>query len=99
MTKKDKLLRKLRNNQNDVPLQDVETLLVRFGFTLARVSGSHHLYEYESGEIWRQISIPVHGRKVKTIYVRKVIELIDELFPSLSDGEDESIEDTEPHDN
>ncbi|MCL4253243.1 MAG: type II toxin-antitoxin system HicA family toxin [Anaerolineae bacterium] len=80
MTKKEKLLRRLRNNPTDVSFQDLETLLFRFGFQFIRANGSHHLYEYEQKDIWRQVIIPVHGRKIKSVYVKKVIEIIDELL-------------------
>lgn len=81
MSKREKLRRKLRNNPENATMQEVETLLSRFGFTLARISGSHHIYEYEEGGIWKQVIVPLHGSKVKKIYVNKVVEVIDELFP------------------
>ena len=81
MSKRDKLRRRLRNNPTGATMQDVETLLTRFDFRLARVSGSHHIYEYEEGDLWKQIVVPLHGRKVKKLYVKQVIETIDELFP------------------
>jgi predicted RNA binding protein YcfA (HicA-like mRNA interferase family) len=62
-------------------MHEVETLLIRFGFVLDRISGSHHLYIYREGETYRSIGIPLHGRKVKKVYVERVIELLDELFP------------------
>jgi len=83
VTKFDKLHRKLRNNPADATIRDVETLLTGFGFTLERVSGSHHIYEYQRDDIWRQVVVPLHGRKVKKVYVRKVVEMIDELFPDV----------------
>ena len=89
MTKKEKLRRKLRNNPAGATMQDVQTLLGRFGFTLARVSGSHHIFEYDDGERFEQVVVPLHGRKVKKIYVKKVIQLIDGLFPEeIGEGED-----------
>lgn len=81
MAKRDKLRQRLRNNPVDASMRDVETLLLRFGFTLARISGSHHIYEYEEDDLWRQIVVPLHGQKVKKVYVKKVVELLDELFP------------------
>lgn len=81
MSKREKLRRKLRNNPENATMREVETLLSRFGFTLARISGSHHIYEYDAGDIWKQVIVPLHGSKVKKIYVKKVVEAIDELFP------------------
>ena len=80
MTKREKLRRKLRNNPAAATIQDVETLLTGFGFTLARVTGSHHIYEFEQGGLWKQVVVPLHGRKVKSVYVKKVVEAVDALF-------------------
>ncbi|MBE2267083.1 MAG: type II toxin-antitoxin system HicA family toxin [Anaerolinea sp.] len=82
MSKREKLRRKLRNNPENATMQEVETLLSRFGFTLARVSGSHHIYEYDDGDAWKQVIVPLHGSKVKKVYVKKAVEVIDELFPA-----------------
>jgi predicted RNA binding protein YcfA (HicA-like mRNA interferase family) len=89
MSKRDKLRSKLRNNPVSATMQDVETLLLRFGFVLDRISGSHHLYVYRQGEVYRSIGIPLHGRKVKKVYVEKVIEMLDELFPIEDDLDDQ----------
>ena len=89
MAKRDKLRRKLRENPADATMQEVETLLQRFGFSLVRIRGSHHIYEYQDGDIWRQIVVPLHGRKVKKVYVKKVVEIIDGLFPE----EDSKVDD------
>lgn len=88
MSKREKLRHKLRNNPQGATMQEVETLLMQFGFTLARVRGSHHIYEYEAGDVWRQIIVPLHGRKIKRIYVRKVVSVIDELFPEEPDEQE-----------
>ncbi len=81
MTKREKLRRKLRNRPADCNMQDVQTLLQRYDFTLVRTRGSHHIFEYDDGKEWRQIVVPVHGRKVKKVYTKQVVELLDELFP------------------
>lgn len=91
MSKREKLRRKLRNNPEGATMQEVETLLLRFDFKLARISGSHHIYEYENEDEWEQIIVPLHGRKVKKVYVKKVVQLIDKLFPEdMSEAEDET---------
>ncbi len=93
MARREKLRRKLRNNPTGARMQDLETLLTRFGFVLDRVSGSHHLFVYREGRVYRSISIPLHGRKVKKVYVLKALELLDELFPEEEDDvEDETNE-------
>ncbi|MBC7870732.1 MAG: type II toxin-antitoxin system HicA family toxin [Chitinophagaceae bacterium] len=81
MTKRDKLRRKLRNNLKGRTKQEIETLLSHFGFRLDRISGSHHIFIFRDGEIIQRIVVPIHGQKIKPIYVKQVIEKIDELFP------------------
>ena len=44
-------------------------MLNRKGYTLARVSGSHHIFT-KPGE--NPVSIPVHNGKVKPYYVRNI---------------------------
>ncbi len=44
-------------------------MLNRKGYTLARISGSHHVF-VKAGET--PVSIPVHKGKVKPYYVRKI---------------------------
>jgi predicted RNA binding protein YcfA (HicA-like mRNA interferase family) len=92
MSKRDKLRRKLRNNPKGVRFTDLETLLHQFGFTLARIKGSHHFFRYQHGGIYVIMVVPVHGNMVKPHYVKDSIELLDELFPeeigSVEDDDD-----------
>jgi predicted RNA binding protein YcfA (HicA-like mRNA interferase family) len=91
--KRDKLRRKLRNNPNDATMQEVETLLFRFGFQLERVSGSHHIYRYKDEQRLGRIVVPLHGRKVGAVYVKQAIELLDELFPEHETDDADSTKD------
>jgi len=81
MTRREKLRRKLRSQPANATMQDVQSRLERFGFSLARVQGSHHIFEYDDGDQFAQVVVPVHGRKVKKAYVEKVVESLDSLFP------------------
>lgn len=90
MTKREKLRRKLRDHPANSSMQDVQTALEHFGFTLARTRGSHYIFEYAEGDAFAQIVIPTHGRKVKKAYVQKVVELLDKMFPpGMEAGEDD----------
>jgi predicted RNA binding protein YcfA (HicA-like mRNA interferase family) len=97
MSKRDKLRQKLRNNPKDATMQEVETLLGYFGFVRVRIKGSHYIFEYETESDFRQTVVPLHGRKVKKIYVKRVVNLIDELFPEISVS-DETIEEESNND-
>jgi predicted RNA binding protein YcfA (HicA-like mRNA interferase family) len=69
-----KLLERLKNNPNNATFADIRTLLLREGFSLDRVTGSHHIFK-KSGTIF---VIPVHGKRVKSVYVKRVVELIEQ---------------------
>jgi predicted RNA binding protein YcfA (HicA-like mRNA interferase family) len=81
MTKRDKLRQKLRNPSADTNMRDIQTLLESFGFVLVRIRGSHYIFEYDDGEQSKQLVFPLHGNKVKRMYIKEVIKIIDELFP------------------
>src|SRR5436190_1344365 len=81
MSKRDKLRRKLRNNPKGVKFSDLETLLINFGFTLVRIKGSHHFFQYMQGSVHAIMIVPVHGRVIKPQYVKDSLDLLDELFP------------------
>lgn len=44
MSRRDKLLAKIRNNRKSVTFEELAKLLDWYGFELARVKGSHHMY-------------------------------------------------------
>src|ERR1044072_3603850 len=69
-----KLLERLKNNPTNVTFDDIRTLLLREGFTLDRVTGSHHIFK-KSGTIF---VIPVHSNRVKSVYVKRVIEIVEQ---------------------
>ena len=48
---------------------DVEKMLNAKGYTLTRISGSHHVFT-KPGEL--PLSIPVHKGKVKPYYVKQI---------------------------
>lgn len=48
---------------------DIQRLLNQNGWTLIRISGSHHVFFKKGGGT---LSIPVHRGQVKPVYVRQV---------------------------
>lgn len=76
MTRRTKLFDKIKNNPTGVTFAEIETLLLREGFELDRIAGSHHVFI--RGDI--TFVIPRHGKQVKSIYVKRVIELLSEDF-------------------
>lgn len=89
MSKRDKLRQKLKNNPRGVQFSAIETLLTRFDFKLVRISGSHHIFRYESEDEKVTIVVPTHANRVKVPYVKEVIALLDQLFPEDDDDEED----------
>lgn len=72
--KKQKLLTRLKNNPSGATFDDIRRLLSEEGFHLCRVTGSHHIFK-KTGTIF---VIPVHANRVKSVYVKRVIKLVEE---------------------
>ena len=72
--RKRKLLDRLKNNSTGVTFNHIRTVLLSEGFRLDRVTGSHHIFK-KAGITF---VIPVHKNRVKSIYVKRVIELVEE---------------------
>jgi len=73
MSKKEKLLELLKNSPNNVMFGDIRKFLELEGFDLDRITGSHHIFK--RNEI--VLVIPVHNNRVKSVYVKRVVELIE----------------------
>jgi predicted RNA binding protein YcfA (HicA-like mRNA interferase family) len=69
---KQKLLDRLTNNPKGATFHDVSTLLFHEGFELKRIRGSHYIFSKSD----TTFVIPVHGNRVKSAYVRRIISLI-----------------------
>lgn len=54
---------------SEVRFGEVRALLERHGWTLRRISASHHIFKKEGD---RMFSVPVHRGKVKPAYVREI---------------------------
>jgi predicted RNA binding protein YcfA (HicA-like mRNA interferase family) len=73
MGKREKIIERLTNSPQNATFADIRNLLEYEGFYLDRVTGSHHIFKYAE----TTFVIPTHNNKVKAIYVKKVLELID----------------------
>lgn len=69
-----KLLDRLKNSPAGVTFDDIRTLLLREGFRLDRVTGSHHIFKKSDVTF----VIPVHANRVKSVYVKRVVELVEQ---------------------
>jgi len=75
MSKKDKLLKAMKNNPKDVPFEDIKKLLESYGYVCHNSDGSHFVFRKEFCE---HIVIPYH-KPIKAIYVKHVLEILGEL--------------------
>jgi len=75
MTKKQKLFEKIKNNPQNVRFSELKQLLLDENFILDRISGSHHIFKRED----IIFVIPMHKDLVKSVYVKRVIELIESI--------------------
>ena len=76
MTKVDKKNQKIRKNPNNVKFQDLVNWLESNGFSLDRVSGSHHIFVHSV------IESPINVQKkkdgsAKAYQVKQAIKIID----------------------
>ena len=72
-----KLVAAMKNNPKDVSFEDIDKIMLHFGFTCRQPrSGSSH-YTY-SHEVVGLLTIP-KNRPIKAVYVRRVLQLIEEL--------------------
>ena len=76
MSKRDKLLKSIRNNPANVKFETLQKLLLHFGFKERQPrSGSSHYTYTLNGYI---ITIPKH-KPVNKVYVKQFLKLIDEI--------------------
>jgi predicted RNA binding protein YcfA (HicA-like mRNA interferase family) len=71
---REKLLDRIRRNPNDVRFGDILKLLEDESFALRRVKGSHHISQKDD----IIFVVPVHQNRVKSVYVKRLIEIMDE---------------------
>lgn len=60
---------------SSVRFAEIRRMFERHGWFLARVNGSHHIFQSPTGQTY---PIPVHGRMVKYGYYRTVKKLLGE---------------------
>lgn len=73
MSKREKLLESLKKSPNNVTFAQIRRLLEQENFTLERITGSHHVFRRDA----TIFVVPVHKNKVKSVYVKRVIEIIE----------------------
>jgi predicted RNA binding protein YcfA (HicA-like mRNA interferase family) len=75
MTKKQKLFRKLLTGSKNVSFSDVQVVVEAFGFQLARVSGSHHIYVHP--DVPGLVNLQDVNGKAKPYQIKQFLEIIE----------------------
>ena len=78
MSKKDKLLQRIRQNPKNVSFRDLRTLLESYGFELRRTKGSHNSFVGYVGDKSVLIVIP-YNQPLQAVYVKKALAFIDQI--------------------
>jgi len=64
-----------------IKFRDLERLLLRLGFHLARTAGSHHIYVHP--KVTRPVNIQPIGKDAKPYQIRQLRDIIQEFELSL----------------
>ena len=75
MTKKQRLLQKLLTGSKNVRFSDVQVVVEAFGFRLARISGSHHIYVHPDVPVLINLQ-DVNG-KAKPYQIKQFLEIVE----------------------
>lgn len=77
ITKKEKLLEKIKNNPKTVKFDEIDKILVDIGFERRQPGGgsSHYTYVLED----KILTVPYKRPYVKVIYIKMAIKLLEEL--------------------
>ena len=74
MSKREKLLETIKRSPNNVTFTQVRKLLEQEGFSIERITGSHHVFRRNA----TIFIVPVHKNRVKIVYVKRLIDIIEE---------------------
>ncbi len=90
-SRRQKLRTKIEQNPKNVRFEDLEKLLLAYGFTVRQPRGgsSHHYFQLKNAQgTLVQFTVPFNRPHVKPIYVKIVLEALDLYLPE-SDSETE----------
>jgi len=86
MSKRKKRLDRIRQNPNNVSLEDLRLVLEDYGFEYKQTVGSHYTYTVNIGG-QRKLFVVPYRRPVKPIYVRRALKLIDQIIEEQSEDD------------
>ncbi len=74
MSKRDKLIERMRRNPQNVRFHDINSLLIGLGF-VRRQRGSHHVYSLGP----HRITVPYRKPFIKPVYVKLLLEVLAQI--------------------
>lgn len=86
MSKRKKRLQKIRQNPKAVTFDDMRSVMEDLGFQLKHITGSHHIFEHP--DVSDKFSLPFQRPHVNSVYVKRLLELIQQLVNDMPDEED-----------
>ena len=80
-----KLLQRILGGSRNVRFDEMCKLVEAFGFTLARVSGSHHIFSHT--DVPEVVNLQEVGGQAKPYQIRQFLKLVEENNLTLEDNE------------
>jgi predicted RNA binding protein YcfA (HicA-like mRNA interferase family) len=77
ITKKEKLLSRIKNNPKTVKFEEIDKILLDVGFERRQPSGGSSHYTYVLAD--KILTVPYKKPYVKIIYVKMAIKLLEDL--------------------
>ncbi|RAK17368.1 HicA-like toxin of HicAB toxin-antitoxin system [Anoxybacillus vitaminiphilus] len=79
MSKIRKRFERILINPNDIKWDELRTIAEHYGLTVKPPSrGSHYKVYYENDTENTMVTVPVHHNRVKPVYVKRIISLIEQ---------------------
>ncbi len=83
MTRPEKTLQAVRLGQGSIRFRELQILLLKLGFELVRISGSHHIYLHPA--VPRPMNVQRSGKEAKPYQLRQLRDIIEEFGLTLED--------------
>lgn len=90
MVRKQKLYQRLINSQKNVKFNDFLTVMIAFGFSFNRITGSHHIYDHP--DVPQSVSIQPNKSQAKPYQIRQFLRLVEKYNLKLNADDEETDE-------
>ena len=80
---KKKTLRKILSGSKNIRFQDMVTLVQAFGFTLARINGSHHIFNHP--DVSELLNLQDVKGQAKPYQIKQFLKMVEKYDISMED--------------